>query len=321
MRKQQIVKGDVWKNRDVVAAAKTAKSRVFCVAYVTQAQGSLFRPDDVLVCDASSKAVSCGETDPHFLRKLLNNGVRIYSCDALHAKCAVFDDFVLLGSANMSESSASRLVELSVLENDRRLSLDVNAFVLGLIRSDIALELSSEDLDRLSKKWRSKQVPWQCGFVKRKVHRSRGGCANHIVTVTNRLSRRSVTQEELDKSGESAERHVQSMGIPMRRGISLDYYYTTEEWGGRKPKEGDSLICVVYNNGRKGARANVFYPGTVVMVDRKRKAHIVHYLAPDKSIPYGIFRDKFNLKKSVNRFSISNQEFDAMAKFITSVKM
>ena len=320
MKKQQIVKGDVWKNRDVIAAANAAKCRVFCVAYVTQAQGSLFRSGDVLICDASGKAVSCGETDPRFLRKLLEKGVRIYSCEALHAKCAVFDDYVLLGSANMSESSASRLVELSVLEKDRRLSLDVNTFILGLIRSGVAMELSPKDLARLSKKWRSKQVPWQGGFAKRNFHRSRRGHTNHIVTVTIRdRNARSVTQEELDKSEEAAESYMRSSGRSLGGG-SLDYYYTTEEWGSRKPKEGDSLICVVYNNSRKGAHANVYYPGTVVMVDRKQKAHIVHYLAPDKSIPYGIFRAKFNLKKSVNRFSISDQEFGAMAKFIRSVK-
>ena len=135
MKKLQVVRGAVWKNRDVVAAALRAKSRVFCVAYVTQAQNSLFRSGDLLVCDASQKAVSCGETDPSFLLGLLNKGVVIYSCEALHAKCAVFDDFVLLGSASMSESSACRLVELSILQKNARLARSVAAFIMGLSKN------------------------------------------------------------------------------------------------------------------------------------------------------------------------------------------
>ena len=115
MKAKQIVRGDVWRNKDVLAAAKSAAIRWFCVAYVTQARSRLFRCGDVLVCDASRKAVSCRETDPRFLLELLRKGVEIYSCEALHAKCAVFGNAVLLGSANLSESSANRLIELSIL--------------------------------------------------------------------------------------------------------------------------------------------------------------------------------------------------------------
>ena len=128
----QVIRGDVWNNPDVLAAATGADARVYCVAYVTQACNEMFKPGDVLVCDASRKAVSCGETDPRFLLRLLKRGVKVYSYEALHAKCAVFGDFVLLGSANMSESSACRLVELSVLQKNSRLARGVAAFIMGL---------------------------------------------------------------------------------------------------------------------------------------------------------------------------------------------
>lgn len=114
MKKSQIVRGDIWNDKNVIAASERAEVRKYCVAYVTQANGRLFRSGDTLVCDASCKAVSSGETNPNFLLDLIKKGVAVYSCEALHAKCAVFDDYVLLGSANMSESSANRLVELSL---------------------------------------------------------------------------------------------------------------------------------------------------------------------------------------------------------------
>ena len=56
MKAKQIVRGDVWRNKDVLAAAKSADIRLFCVAYVTQACSRLFRAGDVLVCDAPIRA-------------------------------------------------------------------------------------------------------------------------------------------------------------------------------------------------------------------------------------------------------------------------
>ena len=67
----QVIRGDVWNDPAVLAAANGADARVYCVAYVTQACDEMLKPDDVLVCDASRKAVSCGETDPRFLLRLL----------------------------------------------------------------------------------------------------------------------------------------------------------------------------------------------------------------------------------------------------------
>jgi len=314
MKNLQVVRGDVWRNRDVVAAAKGAKSRMFCVAYVTQAQNSLFRSGDRLVCDASPKAVSCGETDPLFLLGLLKEGVKIYSCEALHAKCAVFDDFVFLGSANMSESSANRLVEISVLQKDSRLATAVHAFIVGVIRT--ANRLSEQDLMKLQKLWRTKQRPWQSSLGKRKTSGTRKWQANHVVTVTlNTKPSRRVTQEEIAESEQKAGKIVKEEGYTMR-GRVLDWYHTSETWGRNKPKAGDSIIEIVYGSHKKNARAKVFGPGTVVMVDRKRKTHIVHYITPDRGIVYGKFRSKFKCGKSMNRYCISDADFELMANFI-----
>ncbi len=314
MKNLQVVRGDVWRNRDVVAAAKGAGARMFCVAYVTQAQKSLFRSGDRLVCDASTKAVSCGETDPVFLLGLLKAGVEIFSCEALHAKCAVFDDFVLLGSANMSESSANRLVELSVLQKDSRLATAVHAFIDGVVRT--ANRLSEKDLKKLQTVWRTKQRPWQGTLGKRKANGTRRWQANHVVTVTlNTMPSRRLTQEEIETSERKAGEIVKEEGYSMR-GRVLDWYHTSEAWGSNKPKAGDSIIEIEYESHKQNARAKVYGPGTVVMVDRKRKTHIVHYITPDRGIAYGKFRSKFKCGKSMNRYCISDDDFESMANFI-----
>ena len=312
MKKLQVVRGDVWKSHDVVAAAQGAKSRMFCVAYVTQAHAGLFRSGDVLVCDASRKAVSCGETDPKFLLELLKKGVEIYSCEALHAKCAVFDDVVLLGSANMSESSANRLIELSLLARNSSLACDVQAFIEKQKIKPEAKLLSEKDLERLSTVWRSERKPWQVGLPKQNQKRPRRGLANHVITtyIANSLPR-SLTQEDLDSSEEKAKKRAGEIG-----NRELSYYWTSGSWNARKPKDGDRVIMVTYSSSKKNATATVCGPGTVVWVDKKKKTRIVHYLKPRNHIAYSKFRRKFDLGKTVNQYCKKDDRFELMVDFI-----
>lgn len=317
MNKRQIVRGDVWSHRSVIESARKARSRMFCVAYVTRARDNLFRSDDVLVCDASRKAVSCGETDPNFLLKLFRKGVAVYSCEGLHAKCAVFDDIVLLGSANMSESSANRLVELAVLQKDTELAMKVQAFIGGL--SNSAEKLSEDGLRRLCKSWNPRRAPWQSHLGKRKVESSRRSPTNHVVTVWERSGAlRALSEGEAEKTEDKASKILEEMGFSTG-GRKLRWYYTTEDWGRRKPRAGDSVIIVNYNPG-KNARATVYGPALVVMVDKKRKVHMVHYLSPDEGIPYGKFKESFAGKKSMNRFCVPDDVFESMVAFIKREK-
>ena len=68
------ITGDVWADTEVVSLARKAKTRLYCVAYVTRTSHALFRAGDILVCDSSRKAVACGETDPAFLKLLIKMG-------------------------------------------------------------------------------------------------------------------------------------------------------------------------------------------------------------------------------------------------------
>lgn len=317
MRNKQIIRGDVWNNSIVKKAASKAKRRIFCVAYVTEADFNLFKAGDVLICDASRKAVSCGETNPYFLLKLVDIGVNVYTCEALHVKCAIFDDYVLVGSSNMSESSASRLVELAVLQKEKAIALELLSFLLELEKHSKIL--SEKQLKALSKFWKVKQSPWQIGFNHRQKVRDQRTAANHIVTVTVRNSR-IVSQDSLDRSESKAERIAEGKGI-ICDGSETSYYYTSEKWNAYKPQIGDSLIVVCYSSSKKRARARVYGVGKVFWVDKIDNVHVVHYIVPSgRGIPYGDFRVKFNGKKSMNRYCVSDDDFNIMAKFLSSQK-
>jgi len=309
-----VVSGDVWSHQFVVEVAKSARTRVFCIAYVTQDLGSAFREGDCLVCDASKKAVSCGETDPAFLLNLVRRGVSVYSCEALHAKCAVFDDWALIGSANLSASSADRLIELSLLQRNQQMSVRIHAFILGLIKSRNAMKVSESQLLSLKKFWRTEQKPWQLTKARHKHHRS-SLPGNHIVTVFQNINApRGISQDELDESASRAESVVEMNGVSLH-GRKLESYYSSEKTIGQSVGVGDSIFVVEYSSRKDTARARVFGPGTVVLVEKKHQFHIVHYLVPDEGFPYGKFRASFGYGQTVNR-RVDDATFVAMSKFI-----
>ena len=72
---QKILSDGLWK--ELRSQAQGASQRKAAIAYVTQDQLGLKR-NDVLVTNASSLAISCGETDAKLLRTLFQKGVRIY---------------------------------------------------------------------------------------------------------------------------------------------------------------------------------------------------------------------------------------------------
>lgn len=315
MARERVISGDVWNSAVVLEAARIASRRLYCIAYLTRDSVSLFRPGDLVICDASPKAVACGETDPRILEILLSREVGVFSCEALHAKCAVFDDWVLLGSANMSESSALRLVELSVFQKDSHLSAQVQGFILGLIRSGEAKKLDAGTLGRLRGLWQKDRTPWQGAVSRRKTPRSTSKARNHVVTIFNNVGRpRGITQDELNESNAHAEELVEKNEVSLR-GRILDSYYTSEKWSPGKVQVGDRIVAVVYSSRQRNSKAKFYGVGSVVLIERRRKVHIVHYIVPDTGVPFGVMRRAFGYGRTVNR-SFTDQAFEEVAAFV-----
>ena len=133
-----IITGDIWKQ--VCSHARDAKRRLVAVAYVTTDGHMGFKRNDVLICDASDRAIRGGETSARLLHRLSRRGIEIRSRPDLHAKAAVFGRWALVGSCNLSSTSAEDLTELALLTDRKQVVAQATAFVH-------ALRESSEKID------------------------------------------------------------------------------------------------------------------------------------------------------------------------------
>jgi hypothetical protein len=98
----------------------------------------------VLITDASTRAIKSGQTDAKLLRKFNKSGVTIYSREGLHAKVALFGNYAIVGSANMSGSD---LIEASIISDNPVVVSGIAAFIKKL--SSKPSKLSADDIEKL----------------------------------------------------------------------------------------------------------------------------------------------------------------------------
>jgi hypothetical protein len=138
---QQVLTDKIW--REVAKRARSAQSRKAAIAYVTTDDVGLCA-GDVLITDASIRAIRSGQTDARLLRKLHDAGVVIYCREGLHSKVALFGKHAVVGSANMSGSD---LIEASVITDSATIVSGVAAFIEKL--STPRTRLDARQIDRL----------------------------------------------------------------------------------------------------------------------------------------------------------------------------
>lgn len=130
--------GDIWEK--VKRHARGARHRCAAIAYVTK--DFPFKEGDIVVCDASERAVTSGQTSAKILEEWHARGVRLFSRPELHAKTIVMGRTALIGSANLSESSASHLIEAGVIVREMGTVDQARSFVLGLTESSKEIDES-----------------------------------------------------------------------------------------------------------------------------------------------------------------------------------
>ena len=116
-------------------ASKSSTCRV-AVGYCGEAAHRFFpekpsaRPEDLrIIVDASEQAVRRGLTNPKGVERLLGLTDEVRSLAGLHAKVFVFnEDVVLVGSANMSESSITQQYQLTLEVSDSRIAKQLVAW-------------------------------------------------------------------------------------------------------------------------------------------------------------------------------------------------
>jgi len=142
-----ILTGNIW--RQVGRQAKAAKRRLVAVAYVSNDKHLRFKPNDVLICDASDRAIKTGETSARVLQSLFRKGVELRSRPDLHAKVAVFGQHALVGSCNLSGASAEDLTELALLTDRKQVVAQATAFIHAMRES--SEEIGNDFLRRILK--------------------------------------------------------------------------------------------------------------------------------------------------------------------------
>lgn len=91
-----------------------------------------FRKGDTLIVDASDGRIKSGETSAKALVAAVRRKAQVFSLPNLNAKVFVFDRTVAIGSANVSRSSSSSLIEAGLLTDDTATVSQATALVESL---------------------------------------------------------------------------------------------------------------------------------------------------------------------------------------------
>lgn len=108
---------DLW--AEMVKVGKRRGSKRIAIAYYSADSHLRFGNGDVIIVDASLKAIKTRQTSPNVLWAAARRGARVYSHPSLHAKIILTSDCAIVGSANLSSTSRG-LREAGVFVTDQR---------------------------------------------------------------------------------------------------------------------------------------------------------------------------------------------------------
>lgn len=103
----------LWENLSNLS--KKSQFRRAAISYVSSDEDLEFLEGDLLIVNASDHVIESGGTSADLLEKLLKKGVILYSNSTLHTKLIIFDEYIYIGSANISKNSKENLIEAGVL--------------------------------------------------------------------------------------------------------------------------------------------------------------------------------------------------------------
>lgn len=129
--------------------ARKGKPRVAAVAYVSSDTFVKYGKGDTLIADASDNAIKSRETSYGVLRAAYRRGAELFSLPGLHAKVMLFGRTAVVGSTNLSLSSAKDLVEAALITDNSSTVAAVRSLIFQLTRQ--ARRMDSAFLDRIAR--------------------------------------------------------------------------------------------------------------------------------------------------------------------------
>lgn len=246
------------------------KQKFAAIAYVTSDAHLKFGRGDVLVCDASDSAVSAGQTSASVLRAAFSRGAKVFSSPGLHAKALVIGRVAAVGSANMSDSSASTLDEAALITDDARAVVGVRMLVEQL--SDGGDLVDEKFLARISK---IKVRTPRRGSKRRRAIKVRGPRAWLISIVPlndeKHKSENDLVESEKKRAAKRAEFSDSDAGYIRWSGTSVF----------RKQAKPGDVVIGIWAPHSKSKRGTVYAPEP--LLHRKDKGKVTHFFVEEYS--------------------------------------
>jgi hypothetical protein len=289
-----VLTGDIWKQ--VRPYAKAAKRRFVAVAYVSTDGHIGLRRNDVLVCDASDKAVKSGETSARLLQSLRREGVELRSRPDLHAKAAVFGRFALVGSCNLSTASAEDLTELALLSDRKQVVAQTMAFIHSL------RETSEEIDDDFLRRILSIRVrPARKRGPKRRGQTTRLGNKVWLVSV------RQLAEDSFPKEQSFVERaEKKASGLVADKDVTISWMRWTGKARFRVEARPGDVVIQVWKS-LSGKQVAVFAPCPIVY--RQDVAHWTRFYVSEPEDCESLSWNRF--KKEAKRVGLSRVSKDS----------
>jgi len=290
-----IITGDIWKQARPYA--KAAKRRLVAVAYVTTDGSIGFRRNDVLVCDASDKAIQSGETSARLLLLLRRKGVELRSRPDLHAKAAVFGRHALVGSCNLSAASAEDLTELALVSDRKQVVAQTTAFIHAL--RETSEEIENDFLRRILK---IKVRPARRRGPKRKGKATRLGNKVWLISV-RQLAEDSFLKEQpfVDKAEKKASCLV------AEKDTTISWIRLTGKARFRTDARPGDMVIQIWKS-LSGKRITVFAPCPIVY--RQDVAHWTRFYVSESEDCESLSWERF--KKAAKQHGLSRVSKDSV---------
>ena len=223
------------------------------ISYVTASYLD-FGVNDVLVCDASDRAIKTGMTSARTLRRFFRKGAKLYSYAGLHSKVAIIDAMAVIGSANLSENAGLNTCEASLLTDDRQIAGLIQAFIEQVRRQ--AIPITARLLARLE------ALPVDRRAPPRRLRRNgiSGGKSRVWIASTIELP------EEVSKAEAAFETAGKRRARQLLSDAKNEPYML--RWFGRslfraEAKPGDLVIEVSRIGGKRSTRYSVLEPRVI----------------------------------------------------------
>jgi hypothetical protein len=257
---QKVLTTNLW--AEIQRLASKSKTKKGAIAYVATDKYLKFDKGDTLIVDASDNAIACGQTSALVLRRAYKRGAKIFSSDRLHAKFLILDNVAIIGSANLSASSANELIEVAVVSDNPPLISSLSAIHDQLSRQCRVID--GESIKHLSS---IKVVrPQRVSRKSKKVIVESDSNRTWIVGVHELDESRYTREQPAIKRGEA-----KAQSRKTSRTANLNWI----RWPGNsrfraEAKEGDNLIQIWCS--RKSKKPNAVYKRAAIILRQEEPA-------------------------------------------------